>query len=385
MSDLLDFPPIEAPTGANPTFTGKLVPAAAALPMTLTAAAVAPFEAVRADMLALAKRYERVEFDVSTKAGLDEAKKARLDLRENGRFRVQRAGDQFKKDANKAKSAVDAIADELVAIVRPEEDRIHAIITKREEQIEAERQERAIAEAARVKKHRDAIERIVGFERHAQGLPAERIAVGIGMLEAVSTGPEFEEFEAEATKVKADTLTAMRALHARVVVAEREAAELAALRAEKARRDEADRIAAMTSAAAAMPPLPPERVIQIMQSLGGDNQNIEARDSQQVLKAEPATADATDRDAPAMASPVGGPMGAGQAAAAAPAGEPADTRPPINLTEIARRLGFPLTRAFIEDTLGIAPSMTVKASVLWPGSAWASIKAKLGKHIEGCE
>jgi hypothetical protein len=47
--------------------------------------------------------------------------------------------------------------------------------------------------------------------------------------------------------------------------------------------------------------------------------NTEGLGSQQVLKAEPATADATDRDAPAVASPGGGPMGVGQAAAAAPA------------------------------------------------------------------
>lgn len=45
----------------------------------------------------------------------------------------------------------------------------------------------------------------------------------------------------------------------------------------------------------------------------------EGRDSQQVLKAEAATPDATDRDAPADASPVGGPMGVGQPAAAGPA------------------------------------------------------------------
>lgn len=46
------------------------------------------------------------------------------------------------------------------------------------------------------------------------------------------------------------------------------------------------------------------------------------RDSQQVLKAEPATADATDRETPAMRSPVGGPTGAGQPAAAGPVAEP---------------------------------------------------------------
>lgn len=44
-------------------------------------------------------------------------------------------------------------------------------------------------------------------------------------------------------------------------------------------------------------------------------QVTEGQDSQQVLKAEPETADATDRDAPVNASPVGGPMGAGQPAA----------------------------------------------------------------------
>lgn len=48
--------------------------------------------------------------------------------------------------------------------------------------------------------------------------------------------------------------------------------------------------------------------------------NTPERDSQHVLKAEAARPDATDRESPANASPVGGPMGVGQAAAAAPAG-----------------------------------------------------------------
>lgn len=44
-------------------------------------------------------------------------------------------------------------------------------------------------------------------------------------------------------------------------------------------------------------------------------------DHKQVLKAEPATADATDRGTPASASPDGGPMGVGQPAAAGPTGD----------------------------------------------------------------
>lgn len=142
--------------------------------------------------------------------------------------------------------------------------------------------------------------------------------------------------------------------------ADREARE----RAEKAEREAAEQRAREAAAAAPAP------VAQ------GD---IEGRDSQHVLKAEPATADATDREN-APASPVGGPMGAGQPAAAGPAGG-VDDRPPINLTEIGRRLGFPLTRAFIEETLGITCSNTVKASVFWPGSAWDAICAGLIDHI----
>jgi hypothetical protein len=46
--------------------------------------------------------------------------------------------------------------------------------------------------------------------------------------------------------------------------------------------------------------------------------NTPEQATQQVLKAEAETPDATDRDAPANASPVGGPMGAGQPAAAGP-------------------------------------------------------------------
>ncbi len=45
-----------------------------------------------------------------------------------------------------------------------------------------------------------------------------------------------------------------------------------------------------------------------------------ARTSQQVLKAEGDSPDATDRDCSANASPVGGPMGFGQPAAAGPDG-----------------------------------------------------------------
>jgi hypothetical protein len=55
-------------------------------------------------------------------------------------------------------------------------------------------------------------------------------------------------------------------------------------------------------------------------TLSDTKEYTEGRDPQHVLKAERASADATDRGDRANASPDGGPMGVGQAAAAAPAG-----------------------------------------------------------------
>jgi hypothetical protein len=65
---------------------------------------------------------------------------------------------------------------------------------------------------------------------------------------------------------------------------------------------------------------PPGRGTDGAPALGAAPVFIPTQGPQHVLKAEAARPDATDRGAPAYASPVGGPTGAGQAAAAAPAG-----------------------------------------------------------------
>ena len=105
----------------------------------------------------------------------------------------------------------------------------------------------------------------------------------------------------------------------------------------------------------------------------------EGQHPQQVLKAEPATADATDRGTAAMASPRGGAMGAGQAAAAAPAGDEPAT---LKLGTICDRLGFVMTAAFVGDALGIKPARTDGRAVLYRESDFGRICAALQQHIE---
>lgn len=105
----------------------------------------------------------------------------------------------------------------------------------------------------------------------------------------------------------------------------------------------------------------------------------EGQHPQQVLKAEPATADATDRGIAANVSPRGGAMGAGQAAAAAPAGgdEPAT----LKLGTICDRLGFTVSAAFLADTLHIRPAKAEGASKLYTESQFTLICRQLQSHV----
>ncbi len=99
----------------------------------------------------------------------------------------------------------------------------------------------------------------------------------------------------------------------------------------------------------------------------------EGRDAQQVLKAEPATADATDRAVPANTSPGGGPMGAGQPAANEPA--------TLKLGTICERLGFTVSAAFLADVLHIRAADTAGRAVLYRESQWPVICQQLRSHI----
>lgn len=111
-----------------------------------------------------------------------------------------------------------------------------------------------------------------------------------------------------------------------------------------------------------------------------------APDSQQVLKAEPARADATDREPPAISSPSAGSMGAGQAAGAASAGDllaPAivDARPPIKLSDIKDRIAPILITEEGLRTLGINSIGKQGAATMYAASAFPLICDALVRHL----
>lgn len=107
-------------------------------------------------------------------------------------------------------------------------------------------------------------------------------------------------------------------------------------------------------------------------------QDTERQAAQQVLKATPAMADATDRATPATTSPVVGPTGVGQAADAAPVAEEAT----INLCQIKEWLRMPsgITREFVES-LGVQPTIDGRA-ILFTVSQRRHLKGALIKMLE---
>jgi len=107
-------------------------------------------------------------------------------------------------------------------------------------------------------------------------------------------------------------------------------------------------------------------------------QDTKEQAPQQVLKAEPATADATDRVLPATTSPRVGAMGAGQAADAAPK---ADDHATLKLGTICERLGFTVTAAFLADVLHIQHAATDKRAMLYRESQWPVICQQIRSHV----
>lgn len=391
MSAILEFPPIAQPAE---------VPA----PMSIKAAAVAHLSANEPALRALAERYRAVAFDTSTTKGLNVAKAARLDLRENGRFAMQRARDAAKDLLNAAKKDVEAEADRLIAIIQPIEDHVHEQITARETILAQEKAERERLEAERIAKHRAGIETLRAYLKMAAGLPSERIANGIAKLESIELdATAWEEFFADANAAKDETLAALRALHAKTVQAEEIAAAAERQRIEQARIAEEQRIereriaaeraelerqrAALKAEQEAAAQAAREAVAQVIQA--PEPEGVAGIAHGPEMAEETAQRGATE---PSPCEPQGSAAGHGAgddatcaSGPAAPDGlAPETERPTLKLGVICERLGFTMTRAFVESTLGIKSRGTDKAAVLWFESDFARICDALCKHVATC-
>jgi colicin import membrane protein len=108
------------------------------------------------------------------------------------------------------------------------------------------------AEADRIQRHKDAIQKLRELSAPAMGTDSAAISGLIAQAEAVALGDHWQEFAAEAGKAKDETLAILRFNLQRRQQYESEQAELARLRAEAARREQeaAERLAAEAKAEA---------------------------------------------------------------------------------------------------------------------------------------
>lgn len=234
------------PAVVDPTTGSMAVPS-------LKEVALASFVAIESHMQALAKKYRDVAFDVTTTAGMAAAKAARNELREQGRYLVQRLETRLRDEANDLKRVLTSEAERVIGLCRPVEEAIHAQIQAEEERRENERKAREKAESERVAKHESAYQGMLMWVEHCTkpDMTSERVAAGIKILEDLEIGEGWQEYRARAEDRKAAVIASMRAhyeaLLAREAEAERlkeaarEAERVAQVQAEEARRLEAER------------------------------------------------------------------------------------------------------------------------------------------------
>jgi hypothetical protein len=412
MSAVLDFPVLDAPAA-----TGGAV-----AKIDLKALALSRFGDWKPEAEKVVAKYKGVIFDATTPKGYKSLTEAIAEVRAP-RYAAQNVSKASKSELAAVSKAVGAEEAAVAAFLDATEAELVAQ-KDAEDARRAEEAERArVAEAERVAGFNAKIAAIRECVTKARGLSAERIANGIAKVEAFTfSTEEWAEFAVPAADAQCQTLEAMRALHAAAVhdeaveaqrveqaaeqarVAEeqrveRERLETARQMIAKAEQEAAEKIAAeraqfereraefMAAQEAAKPKMDalqagpvgdgsqkPDDGAAIPAAEAGSN--IEALDSQQVLKAEAATPDATDRDAPVTASPSVGSMGAGQ-----PADAGATEEPTLTLGDIKARIAPLSISADGLDHFGFAHAATKGAAKLYTETQFQAICLALVEHI----
>lgn len=198
-----------------------VVPAETALVVFTEAGAIDPYLAkIRAEIDAFVP-------DVSTKKGRDEIASMAYKVARSKTY-LDGVGkelvDQYKELPKKIDASRKVVRDTLDAW----KDEVRSPLTDWEN-----------AEAARVAKHKAGIEALQAMS--VSGAPAESILELINGVKAIAVDATWEEFEAEANRVKAATLESYQTAYEGRKAYEAEQAELARLRAEAAAREQAER------------------------------------------------------------------------------------------------------------------------------------------------
>lgn len=210
--------------------------------------AVAEFDKVEAGLAELEKQYGGVVYDVTTGKGMDEAKAARLAIREP-RYEIERVRKAAKAPLLKLGKELDARAEAITAKVLAIEEPIDLQIKSEEKRKEDEKQAKIAAEQKRVTEVQSRIESIRRWPSDAAGKTSELVEQMIRSAEDYAvTDDFFAEFSQTARDALVASTSALKGIHTERLnyeaeqvrlIAER--AELERLRTEQAERERIER------------------------------------------------------------------------------------------------------------------------------------------------
>jgi len=253
-----------------------------------------------------------------------------------------------------------------------ERNRVEA--AEREQRERRERQLRE-AETRMSDAARELSDEIRRIQRRGFSVSAQGMLELVTLIENIVIDDALGRFGLDVQVVKDEALADLHQMHAQKVQAE---AELQAARAESERLE---RLAEQRRAELAkMEALQAGPAGDGSQTPDGGTLDAPAkagRDAQESVVGAGDARPCTDTVAEAAQATAVGDEGQG-AHAEERAPEPAT----VSLGKIGQRLGFTLTQAFVEGTLGIPSTGRDKRAVLWRESQWLEIKAALVRHVE---
>jgi hypothetical protein len=229
---------------------GKSV--AALPPVERAVVAIGISEEREKELIALAASTKDIT-SITNDDGYKQVDSARKALKRE-RLDIETVCEETREDAQKFSKAVIARQKYLVGLTKPEEDRLQALQTERDNELERERQAAIDAELARQAALQERIAELRGNQLLTPTSGSVLLAEHISDLEAVPVDESFEEHRQHAETTKASGLSRLRELHAAALAHEAEQkriaderAELAKLRAEAVQREaeqkERDRLA----------------------------------------------------------------------------------------------------------------------------------------------
>lgn len=187
------------------------------------------FDKVAAGIAALEKKYKDVVYPVATTKGMDDAKAARMEVRD-ARYRVQRALSNAKAPLNTLKADITSRANEIIGQLTPLEDPIDEQIKAEEQRIEDEKAAKAEAAAAAAKVIDDRIANMRDLVLHAaSGKTA--VEIGMTLFDLAGTNVTLEDFgdrAGEAAQVREGVITRLNTIRDHVARLEADQLELAA-------------------------------------------------------------------------------------------------------------------------------------------------------------